>query len=261
MKKISACLITLNEEKHLARALQSLIWVDEILIVDAHSKDQTRAIALDPKAPWAGKVKWLERAWSGFKAQRNFAMESASNDWILVVDADECVTPELANKIQTLLAQDHPHPAWKVRRQEYFLGKKINYGVWNPSYQDRFFNRQGVQYVNDIHEYPVFPVKADRIHEPILHSPDFAPEYFLYKMNKYTSIEAKNRVDAGQRTNWFHMIFAGPAMFLKNYFYYRAWKDGIHGVAISVLEGVSRSVRHIKIWQYQREIEQKRSSR
>jgi len=260
VRKISACLITLNEEKHIERALHSLTWVDEIVIVDALSSDRTKTIALDPKSSWASKVKWIERKWDGFKSQRNFAMESASNDWILVLDADESVTPELASKLQTLLAQSELHPAWKVRRQEYFLGEKINHGVWNPSYQDRFFNRQGVQYVNEIHEYPVFPVQAQRLHEAILHSPDFAPEYFLYKMNKYTSIEAKNRVDAGQRTNWFHIVFAGPAMFLKNYFYYAAWKDGIHGIAISVLEGVSRSVRHVKIWQYQRELDQKRGS-
>lgn len=250
---VSAVLITLNEEKHLARALSSLAWTDEIVIVDALSTDGTKKIALDPAAPWAGKVKWLERKWTGFREQRTHAMESAANDWILVVDADEQCSPELARKIREILAGPNPHSAWKVRRQEYFLGKAIHHGVWNPSYQDRFFNRRGVKYVNDIHEYPVFPVKAERIHEPLHHSPDFAPEYFLYKMNKYTSIEARDRVNAGQRTNWFHIVMAGPAMFLKNYFYYGAWKDGIHGVAISVLEGVSRSVRHVKIWQYQRE--------
>ena len=72
-------------------------------------------------------------------------------------------------------------------------------------------------------------------------------------MNKYTSIEARDRVRAGQRTYPLRILTAGPAMFLKNYFYYRAWKDGVHGLVISILEGVSRAVRHVKIWQYQRE--------
>src|SRR6185369_8970472 len=121
--------------------------------------------------------------------------------------------------------------------------KPIHHGIWNPSYQDRFFHRSGVKYVNEVHEYPVFPNPPLEIHEPLLHSPDFNPDRFLDKMNRYTTIEAMDRVRAGQRTNAFRMVFAFPAMFLKNYFYYGAWKDGIHGFAISILEGVSRAVR------------------
>jgi hypothetical protein len=148
-----------------------------------------------------------------------------------------------------------PHRAYKVKRVEYFLGKPIHYGIWNPSYQDRFFHREGVKYVNDIHEYPIFPQPPGRIHEPLLHSPDFSPERFLDKMNKYTTIEAWDRVKAGQRTNLFRLLSAGPAMFLKNYFYYQAYRDGVHGVVISLLEGVSRVVRHVKMWQFGRQLE------
>ena len=185
-----------------------------------------------------------------------FAMNEAAHDWVFVVDADEECTPELTLKITSLLsAPGGPeHRAYKVKRVEYFLGKPIHHGIWNPSYQDRFFHRGGVTYVNDIHEYPVFLQPPQMIHEPLLHSPDFAPERFLEKMNRYTSIEARDRVKQGQRTNWFRMVFAFPAMFWKNYFYYGAYKDGIHGLAISVLEGISRAVRHVKIWQYTREL-------
>lgn len=255
--KVSVAIITHNEEKHIARCLTSLAWADEIVIVDAESTDRTREIALDSSAVWAGKIRVLTRAWTGFKDQRTFAMESASNDWILVVDADEKCSDELAKRIRDFLSQPGGPSlsAYKVRRIEYFLGKPIEYGIWNPSYQDRFFNRQGVKYVNDIHEYPIFPKPPGEIHEPLYHAPDFNPEKFLYKMNKYTSIEARDRVKSGQRTNLIHLIGAGPAMFLKNYFYYKSYKDGIHGVIISVLEGVSRAVRHVKIWQYTRELE------
>jgi glycosyltransferase involved in cell wall biosynthesis len=197
----------------------------------------------------------IPRPWAGFRLQRTFAMEQARHDWILVVDADEESSPELAARIRALLTQPGgpPHRAYKVKRVEYFLGKPIRWGIWNPSYQDRFFHRAGVRYVNDIHEYPAFPAPPDRLHEPLLHSPDFAPEKFLEKMNKYTSIEARERVARGQRTNLFRIVTAGPAMFLKNYFYYKAYRDGVHGLVISVLEGVSRAVRHVKIWQYQTE--------
>jgi glycosyltransferase involved in cell wall biosynthesis len=253
MSPVSVAIITKNEEKHIARCLRSLSWADEIVIIDAESSDKTAEICKDPQAPWAGRVRFLTRAWDGFKNQRMFAMAEAKNDWLLVIDADEECSPELASRIQSFFADGSgkpPYRAYKVRRIEYFLGKPIEYGIWNPSYQDRFFHRAGVKYVNDIHEYPVFTEQPQDIHEPLLHSPDFSPEKFLEKMNKYTSIEARDRVRNGQRTNVFRMIGAFPAMFLKNYFYYGAYKDGIHGFAISILEGISRAVRHVKIWQY-----------
>jgi len=249
--RVSAVLIVRNEEKMIARSLGSLTWCDEIVVVDGGSRDKTKAIALNPSALWAEKLKWFERDWDGFKNQRNFALDQTTHEWVLCVDADEECTHDLRVKLQELLASDNPHPYWKVRRQEYFLGKAIHFGVWNPSYQDRFFKKSGIRFVNEIHEYPKFPTDPKRIHEPLLHDPSFHPEKFLEKMNKYTSIEAQNRVDAGYRTNWFRMMTSGPAMFFKNFFYYKAYRDGAHGFAISILEGVSRSVRHAKIWQFQ----------
>jgi len=150
-RKISAVLIVLNEAGPIARCLNSLSWCDEIIVVDGMSTDSTKAIALNPNAAWASRIKWFERAWDGFKNQRNFALDQSSHDWVLCVDADEECSPALRTRLEGLLASENPHPYWKVRRQEYFLGKAIHYGVWNPSYQDRFFKKQGVRFVNDIH--------------------------------------------------------------------------------------------------------------
>jgi hypothetical protein len=127
-----------------------------------------------------------------------------------VVDADEAVSEELRARLQAWQrsAEGPPHRAYKVRRLEYFLGKPIEHGIWNPSYQDRFFHRGGVEYVNEIHEYPKFNVSAHLIHEPLLHAPDFAPEKFLEKMNRYTTQEARDRVTQGQRTNAFRLVGA-----------------------------------------------------
>ena len=196
----------------------------------------------------------IQREWAGFNSQRNFAIQSAMYDWVLVIDADEECSQDLADQICVLLNRPGgpPYRAYKIRRMEYFLGKLIQYGIWNPSYQDRFFHRSGVKYINDVHEYPVFSSPPQMIHEPLYHFPDFNTEKFLQKMNHYTTIEAQDRVRRGQRTNWFRLLFAFPAMFFKNYFYYNAYKDGMHGFIISLLEGVSRVVRHVKIWQYSR---------
>lgn len=254
-RKISAILIVQNESSIISRCLNSLSWCDEIVVVDGVSTDSTKFIVCNPSAEWAPKLKWFERKWSGFKDQRNYALDQASNDWILSLDADEECSFELKNKLLSILSEPNPHPTWKVRRQEYFLGKEIHYGVWNPSYQDRFFLKSGVRYRNEIHEYPEYPTEPKRIHEPIRHWPGFNPDRFLEKMNKYTSIEARDRVLAGQRTNLIHLVTAGPSMFFKNYFYYKSYLDGVEGIVISILEGISRAVRHVKIWRYQTELE------
>jgi len=259
MHPVSALVLTRNEEKNITRCLNSLLWADEILVVDAESTDRTREICLRPSQPWAAKVRLLTRPWTTFREQRNFALDEAKHDWVLVVDADEAVSPELATEIQKILAAEPPLKAYKVRRQEYFVGIHIRHGMWNPSYQDRFFHRAGVRYINDVHEYPLFPSPPGRIHAPIHHNPDFSVEHYMEKLNRYTTIEARDRFLQGKRTNWFHLIFTFPAMSLKSYFYYGAYKDGLAGIIISLLEGVSRVVRHIKIWQMMQE--QKRSAR
>jgi (heptosyl)LPS beta-1,4-glucosyltransferase len=249
-------IITQNEEAQIARCLASLTWANEIVVIDALSTDRTVSICEDAQQSWAGKARVISRAWTGFKDQRNFALEQAKNDWILVVDADEMCSPELAEKVKSLLRDPAgpPFRAYKVRRVEYLLGKPIHYGMWNPSYQDRFFHRQGVQYINDVHEYPVFPTPAAQLHEPLHHWPSLTPEKILNKMNKYTTIEARDRVAAGRRTNWFHLIATFPALSFKTYFYYGAYRDGMHGLIVALLEGVSRVVRHIKMWQFQLEL-------
>lgn len=252
-KKISAVLIVTNEESCIARALGSLVWCDEIVVVDAKSRDRTKAIATDPGAAWASRLRWFERDWDGFRNQRNHALDQATSEWVLCVDADEECSPELRTRIELLLAEIDPYPYWKIRRQEYFLGRPIHYGVWNPSFQDRLFRKSGIRFVNEIHEYAKYPQEAKRMEEPLHHAPDFDPDKFLAKMNRYTTIEARERVRNGQRTNLFRIVTAGPAMFLKNYFYYKSYRDGVHGLAISVLEGISRSVRHVKIWWFQNE--------
>jgi glycosyltransferase involved in cell wall biosynthesis len=251
MEKLSLLILTYNEETHIARCLESASFADEIIIVDALSTDKTKAICTQAHSLWSKKIKFLERPWSGFRDQRNYSLEQATYDWVFVLDADEAISNELKDKLQSLLSNHNgpPFQAYQVRRIEYFLGKKITNGIWNPSYQDRFFNKNGVQYINEIHEFPKFKSPPQRLHEAIHHSPFFNSEKFLDKMNKYTSVEAMDRYKKGQRTTIFKIIFAFPAMFLKNYFYYKAYKDGIHGLIISLLEGVSRVVRHIKIWQ------------
>ena len=252
---VSAVLIVKNEAAYIARALHSLLWCDEIVVVDSFSTDETPQICRNPKAPWANKIRFIQHEWLGFSEQRNFAIAQAHSSWIFFLDGDESCSPELSHRIQKILS-DHsketPAVQYKIHRQEYFLGKPIHYGIWNPSFHVRLFQKGAVKFSGDVHEGTITQCESQKIEESISHVEDLRIERFLIKLNTYTSLQAKNDFASGMRTNFFKIFFAFPAMFYKNYFYYRAYRDGQEGFIISVLEGVSRTVRHLKIWQIQK---------
>lgn len=247
---LSAIILTRNEERHLGRALASLTFAAEILVIDAGSTDQTQAIAL------ANNARFINSPWPGFRIQRNRSLEAAKYEWVLVVDADEAATPELETWLRDFFIQKKNLQApygYKIHRIEYFLGRKIQGACWNPSYQDRFLRRDKASYVGEIHEYP--EVEGGVIRAPeaaaLLHNPDVSVESILEKMNRYTTVEAWDRYRKGERTNLPHIFVAFFATWWKNFFYYRAYRDGAYGFIIAILEAVSRTVRHVKLWQIQ----------
>lgn len=248
---LTALIIARNEESLIGRCVRSAWFCEEIVVVDAMSTDRTAEIA-------AGAGARVEkRAWTGFGDQRNFSLSQARHDWVLVLDADEAATPGLEDWLRNFFAAGREKQGqfgFKIRRAEYFLGKQIHGACWNPSFQDRFFRRDKAKYVGVIHEYPV--AEGGFVRAPdsayIEHNPNVTVESFFDKMNRYTTIEARDRFESGQRTNIPHLCVVFFSTFLKNFFYYKAYQDGVHGFVISMMEAVSRTVRHIKLWQIQR---------
>lgn len=248
---LSVIILARNEEKYVARAVESAGFADEILVIDANSVDRTREIAEKLGA------KVIARSWTGFRDQRNFGLDQAKHEWVLMIDADEAATTTLASWLTKFFADrrdSQPPYGYKIHRIEYFLGKEITGACWNPSYQDRFFRRSKAKIVGEIHEYPV--VEGGLVRAPedaaLLHNPRVTVESLLEKMNRYTTVEAWDRYRLGERTNLPHMGVTFFSTWAKNYFYYKAYRDGAHGFVIALLEAVSRTVRHIKLWQIQR---------
>jgi len=253
MRTVSGLLIVKNEAHYIERALLSLLWCDEIVVVDAFSQDQTPLICQDPARPWAKKIRFLQKEWQGFSTQRNFAIDQARSSWVFFLDGDEACSPELATRIRTLLESPDLQPAqYRVRRQEFFLKKPIHHGIWNPSFHVRFFFKERLRFVGAVHEGVDSPYSTQTIDEPIIHVEDLRIERILNKLNHYTTIQAETDYARGLRTHPLRILLSFPAMFYKNYVYYGAWKDGIEGFIISVLEGISRTIRHLKIWQITR---------
>lgn len=248
---LSVLIVARNEEKMIERAVRSASFASEVVVIDAHSTDRTVSLAESAGA------RVVQRAWTGFGDQRNFSLAQAKQDWVLVLDADEAVTPALIEWLSAFFRESRDKQApygYKIKRAEYFLGKRIYGACWNPSFQDRFFRRDRAKYVGVIHEYPVMESEWVRAPETALidHNPNVTVESFFDKMNRYTSIEALDRYNAGQRTSLTHIAVAGFANWAKNYFIYKGYRDGAHGFVICMMEGVSRTVRHIKLWQIQR---------
>ncbi len=252
MVPVTGLLIVKNEQEFIERALNSLLWCDEILVIDSHSTDGTPGICTDPVRPWAPKMRFIQKEWSGFSSQRNFGIDQARHDWIFFLDGDEQCSPELSQKIGETLNSPGLRPGiYKVRRQEFFLGKPIHHGIWNPSYHERLFHKSGVRFVGEVHEGISGGSPLGKIDAPIVHVEDLRIERFLVKLNHYTTIQAEADYRRGLRTGFTRILLSFPAMLYKNYIYYGAWKDGREGLIISILEGISRTVRHLKIWQIQ----------
>lgn len=248
---LSAIVIAKNEERLIERAVTSLRFADEIVVVDAESSDQTAQIAKGLGA------RVVTRAWTGFADQKNFAMEQARGPWIFALDADEAASPELgimARKIVESYKAGNP-VCYRVRREEYFLGRHLTGGPGNPSFQERLFLKEWVYYQGHVHEFPLIRSNAPGgyglIQEPIHHNPTFNTDRFLGKMNHYTTLEAKDRFSRGQRTSLFHAVGTFFTTFFKNYVSYRGYRNGWQGVILIFLESTSRSIRHFKILELQ----------
>lgn len=245
MSKISACVIAFNEERTIERCLKSLRFADEIVVVDAGSADRTAALAQKLGA------KVVMHAWQGFARQRNAGLDSCSGDWVFFIDSDEEASPELGARLKAISADalgQHPN-CYSIKRIEFFLGRELRHGPGNPSFQWRFFKRTGVRFEGEVHEYPRFDGPVGLVDDQaILHWPDLGIDRFLTKLNHYTTLEALDRFALGQRTTLFHAVGTFFSTFLKNGVRYGGFRNGREGFVLTVLESMSRVVRHLKLW-------------
>ncbi|MEW6057816.1 MAG: glycosyltransferase family 2 protein [Bdellovibrionota bacterium] len=245
MARISACVIAYNEDRSIARCLNSLRFADEIIVIDGLSTDRTVEISKSI----ATKV--VQARWEGFAKQRNRALSEASGEWVFFLDADEEASLDLGGVLCKIAQGDlseHPN-CYSIKRIEYFLGKRLEYGPGNPSYQWRFFKREGVRFEGDVHEYPRFDGPVGLISDAAIHHwPSLGIDRFLNKLNHYTTLEALDRFALGQRTTLFHAFGTFFTTFLKNGVRYRGLLNGRAGLVLTLLESISRVVRHLKLW-------------
>ncbi|HXG94523.1 MAG TPA: glycosyltransferase family 2 protein [Blastocatellia bacterium] len=246
--KISAIVITFNEERNIADALRSLKWADEIIVVDSQSTDRTVEIARG----FTDKV--ITREWPGYSAQKNFAASQAAHDWIFSLDADERVTDELAREIESLKrAGNADASAFEMPRLANYLGRWIKHSGWYPDYKIRLYDRRVSQWRGDyVHESLEVKGKVKRLKGKILHfTVESASDHHL-RIDRYTTLAAEQAHAQGKRASVAALIFSPLATFIRSYILKLGFLDGLQGLAIARFAAYYAFLKNLKLWEMEK---------
>ncbi len=244
MNRLSACLITFNEEHNLPRALGSVQGVaDEIVVVDCGSKDRTREIAREHGA------KIVIREWTNFADQKNAAAAAASNDWILSLDADE----ELSSALQTSLLEwkkrEPKYSVYEMARRAWYLGGWIKHSGWYPDFQRRLYRRDAAQFSRIIHESLQFEGKPGRLSGDLLHYTMRSFAQHEEKVERYTTLAAQQLYASGKRSWRAAIWLAMPWSWFQNFFLRGGFLDGYRGALIAQMAARSVRLKYKKLGQ------------
>jgi glycosyltransferase involved in cell wall biosynthesis len=245
---VSACVIAFDEEPYIADCLRSLAWCDELVLVDSHSTDRTREIAAELGA------RVIERDWPGFGEQKEFAVAEATHDWVLCLDADERVTPELRAEIEALQRAGFPGPrGWRIPRLSSYMGRWIRHGTWYPSRQLRLYHRaHGRWGGNPPHEKVLLDSPPGTLKGDLQHYPYRSFADHLAKIDSYTTTKARGMHARGKRARALD-LFAHPAWrFLSFYVLRLGFLEGWRGFLLACLTAHYNRMKYAKLLVLQR---------
>jgi len=247
--KISATIITLNEESNIKAACESVAWADEIVVVDSGSTDATREIAETCGA------RVISNEWPGFGAQKQFAIEQAKHDWIFSLDADERVSEVLKNSIESLKQQTGLADGYQIARRTYYQGRWICGGGWYPDRQLRLFKKsKGHWKQRHIHESVTMDpgARVDRLTGDLLHyTSQNAAHHHRMIGERYAPLAARQMFEEGRRTSVFGVASAGPAAFIRSLVLKGGLRDGFAGFTIATFAAHHAFLKHLMLWEKQ----------
>ncbi len=229
-KKLTVIIPTLNEEKNIKDCIESVLWADEIIVADSLSTDRTVEIAKEYK------VKIIQKECKYMAEHKNWAMDFASNDWILFIDADERVTQELKNEIIKVLKENKKCNGFWIYRRSYFLGKKVNYCGWQYDKVLRLFKKKEGKFKDKfVHEKLEINPPTGYLKNKLIHYTFTNLNNYLIKSINYAKLSALEKAKNRKKAKWFYFVFYPPFKFLKQYFIYQGFRDGIAGLLLCLL--------------------------
>lgn len=247
MKKISVAIVAYNEEKHLPDCLKSVAWADEIVIMEGKSADKTAEIAKKAGA----KVYSVENQ-PLMKKMMNQAFGKCSGEWILQLDADERVGEDLKNEILQVISNGSSNIGYRIPRKNLMFGKWMEYSGWYPDFQLRLFrNGKGKYPAKNVHEEMIIDGPIGNLENPITHLNWESVSQFILRLDSYTTYEAEKWVADGKKIAWTDAIKFPFSEFLSRFFDRQAYKDGLHGLVLSLLMAGYWELVFAKIWEKQ----------
>jgi glycosyltransferase involved in cell wall biosynthesis len=246
--KITATVITFNEEQNIAAALETLGWADEIIVVDSQSTDRTAEIARQ----FTDRV--YVRPWPGYSDQKNFAAAQAKNDWIFSLDADERVSAELARELEALKRGPEPDAAaFQMPRRAFYLGRWIKHSGWYPDYKVRLYDRKRARWAGQlVHESLEVEGEVSRLRGEILHYTATTASDHHLRIDRYTTLAAREMYHRGKRASLGSLLVSPTAAFLRSYFLKLGFMDGMAGLAIARFAAHYVFLRNLKLWEMAR---------
>lgn len=257
---ITAVVLAHNDEEILGRTLESLTWCDEIIVIDDNSTDKTREVAKKYKATV------FQRSLDGdFAAQRNFGLSKVKGEWVVFVDSDEVVSPELAEEIKNKIASstvlsdsglgqnDKTSPGndivgYYIKRRDYMWGKPLQYGETANVKLLRLVKKGVGKWVGPVHEICNISGPAGQLKTPLEHYPHPNVAQFLKEINVYSTLRAKELFDAGVRVSWWQILAYPKAKFFVNYFWRLGFLDGTAGVVMALMMSFHSFLARAKLW-------------
>ena len=240
--KVSAVIITFNEERNIGETLSKLYWCNEIVIVDSYSTDNT----VDICRQYGCKI--FPRHFDGYGSQKQFAVSKAVNDWVLCIDADEVLSDELVEEINQLTENDAAYAGFSIPMNLVFLNKEFKYGNESGRYFLRMFNRQKGGFTSDkVHEGIRVDGRVKKMSHIIRHYSYYSIEQYLEKMNRYTSYSAAMAYKKGNNKSIEAVLLSIPFNFAKYYLLERNFLNGAKGFYWSMLSAFYHFIKYIKI--------------
>jgi glycosyltransferase involved in cell wall biosynthesis len=245
--RVTVTIITLDEAAHIADAIDSAAWADEIIVVDSGSVDETLAIAR------ARGARTDMRAWTGYVDQKNYAASLATHDWIFSLDADERIPPTLASEIRALLATEPPRAGYRVPRVTFHLGRWVRTTDFYPDYQTRLYDRRKGRWQGRyVHESVTVDGETGQLTNELQHYSYRDLSDHLDRINAYTTLAARQMHESGRRARAVDLLVHPPAAFLRNYILRRGFLDGTAGLTLSMVNAYSVLLKFAKLWEMQR---------
>lgn len=239
--KISATIITYNEERNLPRAIESLRCADEILVVDSGSSDRTIEIAEKLGA------RVVESPWPGYAKQKNLAAERASHDWILSLDADESLSEALEGEIWRLKKNGAEFDAYTMPRLAQYLGRWIHHSGWYPDRKVRLYHRAKANWVGEyVHESVKVAGQVGHLEGNLLHFTCESLSEHMKTMDRYTTLAAEQLVAAQKTVSWGRLICEPPWTFFNTYVMKAGYLDGVEGLAIANMAALYNFLKYAK---------------